>query len=160
MINYFHSQIEQLSKSKEFLKSKIDEYELKESGMISQIKKYTDLVKHLELEKEKSDTERDQYKIDRQNAEKKLEEIMHDLNQKMLKEKELVLSTMESECQNLQKQNQELEERLFKQESLIDRLTRDKLTLTSECESYKKKCNSIDFDTHQVRKINEFKIKL
>ena len=47
-------------------------------------------------------------------------------------------------------QNHLLEERLFKQENQIDRLTRDKVSLTSEVESYKKKCNSIDFDTHQV----------
>jgi hypothetical protein len=33
---------------------------------------------------------------------------------------------------------------------LIDRLTRDKVSLTSELESYKKKCNSIDIDTHQM----------
>lgn len=46
--------------------------------------------------------------------------------------------------------NQELEERLFKQESLVDRLTRDKVSLTSDLESYKQKCNSIDFDNHNV----------
>lgn len=46
--------------------------------------------------------------------------------------------------------NQELEERLFKQESLVDRLTRDKISLLSELESYKQKCNSIDVDNHNV----------
>ena len=43
-----------------------------------------------------------------------------------------------------------LEERLFKQDNLVDRLTRDKISVVSELESYKKKCNSIDLDTHQV----------
>ncbi len=46
--------------------------------------------------------------------------------------------------------NKNLEEKLFKQDNLVDRLTRDKISLTSELESYKKKCNSIDLDTHQV----------
>lgn len=45
---------------------------------------------------------------------------------------------------------------LFKQESLVDRLTRDKVSLTSELESYKQKCNSIDFDNHHVIKTSAF----
>lgn len=45
-----------------------------------------------------------------------------------------------------------MEEKLIKQENLIDRLTRDKISLTSELESYKKKCNDFDLDTHQVSK--------
>lgn len=40
---------------------------------------------------------------------------------------------------------------MFKQENLIDRLTRDKISLLNEVESYKQKCNSIDVDTHQVK---------
>jgi hypothetical protein len=43
-----------------------------------------------------------------------------------------------------------LEEKVFKQESQIERLTREKLSSLEEVESYKKKCNSIDFDAHQM----------
>ena len=33
------------------MKSKIDEFEIKESDLVAQIKKYVDLVKYLEMEK-------------------------------------------------------------------------------------------------------------
>lgn len=88
--------------------------------------------------------------MDKLSSDKKLEEIMRDFSDKIVKEKGVVLDNVESELRALTQLNQQLEERLFKQENLIDRLTRDKVSLTNEVESYKKKCDSIDFDTHQV----------
>jgi predicted RNA-binding protein len=35
------------------MKNKIEEYEIKETDTIGQVKKYTDLVKHLDMEKNK-----------------------------------------------------------------------------------------------------------
>ena len=49
------SQIEQLSKTKDFLKNKVSDCEMREAEFIDQIGKYTDLVKHLELEKNNVD---------------------------------------------------------------------------------------------------------
>ena len=46
--------------------------------------------------------------------------------------------------------NQSFEGKFLRQESLIDRLTRDKISLISEVENYKSKFNSIDLETHQV----------
>ncbi len=69
---------------------------------------------------------------------------------KIGEEKEYVVSNMEAKLGSLNEQNKTMEERLFKQENLIDRLTRDKITLISELETYKNKCNSLDFDAHQV----------
>lgn len=45
------SEIEQLNKSKFYLKQKCDEFEVKENDLLSQVKRYVDLVKHMELEK-------------------------------------------------------------------------------------------------------------
>jgi hypothetical protein len=43
--------VEQLTKSKDYMKSKLEECELKEMEMITKINKSSDLVKHLEMEK-------------------------------------------------------------------------------------------------------------
>jgi hypothetical protein len=40
-----------LKKSKAYLKAKVDEYDAKEADFEAQMKKYVDLVKHLELER-------------------------------------------------------------------------------------------------------------
>ena len=50
-ILFFLSEKEQLNKSNEYLKIKIDEYEMRENDLLAQIKKHIDLVKHLEMEK-------------------------------------------------------------------------------------------------------------
>ena len=47
---------------------------------------------------------------------------------------------------------------MLKQENLIDRLTREKLSYISDLENYKKKCDSIDLDTQQVYFLNNLKI--
>lgn len=40
-----------MKKSKAYLKAKVDEYDAKEADFEAQMKKYVDLVKHLELER-------------------------------------------------------------------------------------------------------------
>ncbi len=51
VFSFFLSEKEQLNKSNEYLKIKIDEYEMRENDLLAQIKKHIDLVKHLEMEK-------------------------------------------------------------------------------------------------------------
>jgi hypothetical protein len=47
--------------------------------------------------------------------------------------------------------NQNLETMIAKNETAIDRLTRDKVSLQCELDDYKNKYSSIDLDSHQVR---------
>lgn len=114
-------------------------------------------------------TERELFKEDKLNTDKKFASILKEYDEKLLKEKEIILDNVEKQIKDLTNQvinfkwfyfrsflkinfkNQSLEERAFKQENLIDRLTRDKLSLLTEVESFKQKCNSIDVDTHQVK---------
>ncbi|CAF0876579.1 unnamed protein product [Brachionus calyciflorus] len=149
-IDSLKNEIDLLNKSKVYMKNKLEECEAKENELLSQIKKYVDLVKHLEMEKNQAYGERDIYREDKINTDKKLETILRDFNEKILSEKEIILENVESQIKKLTEENQILEERSFKQENLIDRLTRDKIDLISELESYKQKCNSIDFDTHRM----------
>jgi hypothetical protein len=50
-MKFASSQVEQLVKSKDYMKNKLEECELKEMDLIGQINKFTDLVKLLEMEK-------------------------------------------------------------------------------------------------------------
>lgn len=95
---------EQLKKSKQFLKSKVEELESKENDLIEQIKKYVDLVKHLEMERNQAVAEREQFYTDKLNTDKKLETILSEFNEKMLKEKELILNNVESQVKQLTEQ--------------------------------------------------------
>lgn len=40
-----------MNKSKVYLKQKCEDFEVKENDLLSQLKRYVDLVKHMELEK-------------------------------------------------------------------------------------------------------------
>ena len=142
---------EQLTKSKHFLRSKIEDFELKESDLISQVKKYADLVTHIERGKDQAVLEKEQYAQDKQNSDKKIEEFLNEFQENLISEKKIIVENVEIQIEKANLIIAELEEKCFKQESLIDRLTRDKIGLISENESYKNKCNSIDLDTHQVR---------
>ena len=141
---------EQLIKSKDFLKSKLEASEIKESDLITQIKKYADLVEHIELEKNQAVLEKDQYAQEKMNSDQKIEEFLREFQENLNKEKRQVVENVNEEIEQLNGTIKELETKAFKQESTIDKLTRDKIGLISELESCKKKCNSIDLDTHQV----------
>lgn len=150
LIIKIYSDNESLQKTKEFLKSKLDEFELKEADMMGQIKKYADLVEHIEQEKNRAFTERDQYAEEKANADRKIEEFLKEFHDNLLKEKKQIVENVDVEIERLNETVRELEVKSFKQESLIDRLTREKIGLVSDLESFKSKCNSIDLDTHQV----------
>ena len=51
-IDRYKRDIDQLNNSVNFLKNKIEEFKINEDDLHLKIKKYADLVKHLELEKE------------------------------------------------------------------------------------------------------------
>lgn len=141
---------EQLTKSKDFLRSKLDDSEYKESDLITQVKKYADLVKHIEHEKDQAILEKQQCAQEKLNSDNKIEEFLKEFQTNLSNEKKLIVENVETQIEQANEKCGQLEERCFKQEALIDRLTRDKIGLISEMESYKSKCNSIDLDTHQM----------
>lgn len=128
----------------------MDESEIKEADLISQVKKYVDLVKHIEQEKDQAVMEKDHYAQEKLNSDKKIEEFLKEFQENLIKEKQLIVANVDDQIEKANAVVKELEEKCFKQEALIDKLTRDKIQVVSEMESYKKKCNSIDLDTHQV----------
>ena len=123
---------------------------MKENELIGQIKKNVDLVKHLEMEKNQACLEKEQYAEQKLNSDKKYEAFLNEFNENLYKEKKQIIENVDAQMKEYAANAQTLEEKIFKQENAIDRLTRDKISLISELESYKKKCNSIDLDTHQV----------
>ena len=120
--------------------------------MIGQIKKYADVVEHVEKERDRAFIERDQYAEEKANSDRKIEEFLREFQENLLREKSQIVQNVNVEIERLGESVKELEVKGFKQESLIDRLTREKIGLVSELESFKTKCNSIDLDTHQVMK--------
>lgn len=94
--------------------------------------------------------EKDQYAQEKMNSDQKIEEFLREFQENLNKEKRQVVENVNEEIEQLNGTIKELETKAFKQESTIDKLTRDKIGLISELESCKKKCNSIDLDTHQM----------
>lgn len=117
---------------------------------MAQVNKYLELVKHIELEKDQANSEKEQYAQEKLKSDKKIETIISEYQENLNSEKKQVIEGMESEINKQSKMIQELEEKAFNQESLVDRLTRDKISLTSELEGLKKRLNSIDVDNVQV----------
>ena len=102
------------------------------------------------MEKNQACLEKEQYAELKLNSDKKYEEFLNEFNENLYKEKKQIIENVDSQMKEYAANAQALDEKIFKQENAIDRLTRDKISLISELESYKKKCNSIDLDTHQV----------
>ena len=94
------SENEQLIKSKEFFKQKADELESKESELISQIKKYVELVDHLEMEKNRALVEKDQYQNEKVEADQKYENFLKEFNANMFKEKEKIVENIETQIKS------------------------------------------------------------
>lgn len=82
----------------------MEEFEFRESDLLAQIKKHIDLVKHLELEANQANLEKEQFKADRINSEQKLESILAEFNKKIFSEKELVVNNFESQLKELNEQ--------------------------------------------------------
>ncbi len=139
-----------MAKTKDFLRSKLDEHELKEADLIGQVKRYADLVRHIEQEKEQGCVEKEQYRQDKLLSEKKIEEFLKEFQENLIKEKQTIMDNVESQLEQNTEKMAELENRCFKQEALIDRLTRDKVSLQSEMEGYKTKCNTVDLEAFQM----------
>ena len=93
-----------LNKSNDYLKVKIEEYEMRENDLMAQIKKHIDLVKHLEMEKNQALNERDQFQAEKLKSEQKLEGILAEFNNKISKEKEVVVNNFESQFKSINEQ--------------------------------------------------------
>lgn len=65
--------------------------------MISQIKKYVDLVNHLELEKNQANTEKEQYQVEKLEADQRYEKLLKEIEANMLKEKENIVENIETQ---------------------------------------------------------------
>ena len=65
--------------------------------MISQIKKYVDLVNHLELEKNQANTEKEQYQVEKLEADQRYEKLLKEIEANMLKEKEKIVENIENQ---------------------------------------------------------------
>jgi hypothetical protein len=65
--------------------------------LISQIKKYVDLVNHLELEKNQANTEKEQYQVEKLEADQRYEKLLKEIEANMLKEKEKIVENIETQ---------------------------------------------------------------
>jgi len=63
--------------------------------LIGQIKKYVELVDHLEMEKNSAINEKDQYHNVKIETDQKYENFLKEFNQNMLKEKEKIVENIE-----------------------------------------------------------------
>ena len=70
---------------------------MKEVDLISQIKKYVDLVNHLELEKNQANTEKEQYQVEKFEADQRYEKLLKEIDENMLKEKEKIVENIETQ---------------------------------------------------------------
>jgi hypothetical protein len=70
---------------------------LKEVDLVSQIKKYVDLVNHLELEKNQANTEKEQYQVEKCDADKRYEKLLKEMDENMFKEKEKIVENIETQ---------------------------------------------------------------
>ncbi len=94
-----------------------------EAELLAQVKKHYDLVMHLELEKNqvkiysnftisilwfiillniyKAVADKEQYKLDKENSDKNIKMILNEMNEKILKEKSIVINNVENELKSL-----------------------------------------------------------
>jgi len=114
------------------------------------VKRYADLVRHIEQEKEQLCVEKEQYRQDKLMSDRKIDDFLKEFQENLMKEKQAIVANVESQLDQNNVRAGELEARCFKQETLIDRLTRDKVNLQSELESYKTKCNTVDLEAFQM----------
>lgn len=86
-----------MNKTKDFLRIKIEEFESKELDLIEQIKKYVDLVNHLEMEKNRATVEKEQYLNEKLEANEKYEAFLREFNENMTKEKGKIVENIETQ---------------------------------------------------------------
>ncbi|CAF2470353.1 unnamed protein product [Rotaria sp. Silwood2] len=135
----------------------LEQIEAKEQQTLTKLQGSLAMVEQNKFEKAEAIVERDQIKIELVETQKRLKKFIDEMDEKITKEKQNIEAIYQDRSKENAEKIRQIEEKCTQYELTIDRLTREKISLTADIDVWKENFQRQEIDLSQV---NDFTLVL